>query len=350
MGFKPAKALILLFFLVSATPAFSLDLKSITEALEGLQRESCGGNEVHTGECKLLREKLEYLEDPNNESALDFIAQNYPQMPCGDLAVRVAQSWLGASQAFEGFEPLSILKAILCIEKGLPKWQAQCDRNPKKEFVVSWSSPKEQCSLARPPDPAETADPKSEEYQEKYFPKLGVALSGKCENTTLFLFKGKGWYKEAHKLYHYQSWKDLKHRVELRYRDKSDLDFADKMEVLELIEKELLFNKRIEHRNIIGVPSVEVKFGKTPDQSSLLVRSFDEELGQLRSKMAPLSLGGWQQVASQINAGLVFLHSMGYLHQDLKPENYLVSYRNDPNAPSGGTCGLRIGKKLKRGM
>ena len=324
-----------LLLLTHSGLVFGWDIKDIVNAVTDIKKTTCRKiTSENEEQCEELDGKLKLLKSREQQDILKVLQSNYGRIPCRDREeelerVRnVVTNWITASRSTHIYDPLSVLNAIFCIEKGRPTWEQECLKDQKDVYKVTWPDPLDQCTVTVPA-------PKTEDKVklDDIVWHVDVTLQNKCKDVLLHIFQGEGAYKKAIRQYDYQSWKDM---IYLRWK-KIDptLSAAKKAEIEADIRRELLFAKRIQNHHYVGVPEYQVKFEpNSPIEGAVMwVEAFEEELGQNEKPLAPMSVGGWQQATSQLNAGLVFLHDMGYLHSDIKPPNILISHRNDPKNP-----------------
>ena len=336
-----------LLLLTHSGLVFGWDLKDIVNGVSEIRETECSKiTSENEEQCEQLEVNLKLLNSKEQHEFLTKLVDSYGGVPCKDRTEELARvrevvkSWFTASRAAQIYDPISVLDAIFCIEKGRPSWEQKCLQNPKQDYLAVWDKPDEQCTVRVPaqkiPDKDTNSD-KSDSPDKKSGPdkvlKIDVMLNEGCKNVWLNIFQGQGKFKIAIRQYEYKSWKDM---IYFRWRKlNSALKAEERAMVEEGFRQELRFGKRTENHHFIGIPEFHVKYDpKEPIEKSVMwVEAFDGELGQNDQPLAPMAEGGWQQVTSQLNAGLVLIHDMGYLHQDLKPPNILISRRNDPKRP-----------------
>ena len=163
--------------------------------------------------------------------------------------------------------------------------------------------------------PADNAKEKS----TKKNPLIGTCLVDRYQIVSLLGSGGTGVVYKAHHL-------------------KMDRSVAIKMmhshmvarpEALKNFYEEAKTVAQLKHHNIVTL----YDFGIGPDNQPFLVMDYVEgsSLKKLSDDNGPLSLEQIEPIISQIIDGLAYAHGVGVVHQDLKPENImLTSFSNSP--------------------
>jgi serine/threonine protein kinase len=306
----------LLAWVLIFKPALAFNTQDILGAALQIHENECRAPLLPEAEvsCKALSEKISILKYPAYQETLDeLLATMKPScFRCREEFVDLIRNWTKASEQLPGYDLYPLLPLILCIENGKSTWERYCKNShlysgPNGEYTVP--PPLHHCEISTP-----TA-------------VLPVQINYDSSCSKIYLrmgndILGTGNYKTAYRMYEYRNWQDVAYiRFHIDYERLNQ-------EQRQQVDQELSVLEKIKGLDLIGLPKV-----LHADRHRIIVERFEGQLGKGDGEIPPLGPEKWKHAVSQLNAGLAYLHGLGLLHNDIKPENVLASYRTDPSRP-----------------
>lgn len=296
------RTLVILSILVW-TPAFGLSTQDIDLVATQIYQRDCQ-KELLPEElirCNSLSQKISLLREADFKHKLDEQTKSMTGDWTRNLEPLI-DTWTVAAEKLGTYSPDSVLPFVLCIENGMSTWLGECKLYHEiygdSEFSLMPGLHK--CSVTR----------------ESKAVQVEINMLPDCNNPYLRIgirTLGKGEFKKAFRMFNYSDWTELAYlRFLKRYEERND---ASKKQM----EEEIRLLNILKEVNQPGIPKLFYA-----DRRRILMERFEGELGPA---IGPIVLGKnrWKQVALQLGSGLAYLHSLGYILNDIKPPNILVT-------------------------